>query len=547
MTDGLAGRRTRRPLLGWRAQVLVSLGLLLFAVLAVALAGGLYAVRTGAEQEATQRALAIARTVATDPRYALWIATDTPLADGPVQAAAERTRQRTGALYVVVTDERGVRFSHPNPALIGQVVSTDPSVPLAGGEITAIEQGTLGLSARGKVPLTDAAGAVVGSVSVGVPMSEVDGAQRRLSTVSLSVGAVALVGGLIALIVFWRRLRRATHDLEPEEMADLLREHAAVLGDALEGVVAVDAAGRVRVYNDAARRYLRAEVALGRPAPESGLPAEVVALLGRPSASGRMLVAQGRVLDVRGHPVVREGRDLGAVVVLRDRTDLDDLGRELEATRALTDALRAQTHEHANRLHALSGLLQLGELEEAETYLAQLSGAVAWQGSVGDPYLAGLLAAKSAAASELGVELRVTDETWVAGRLDRPLDSVTIVGNLVDNALRAAAAGARRPAWVEVSLLSDCADLVVHVLDSGDGVLPGDEDAIFADGWTTKSSGATHGVGLALARVTARRHGGDVALAAARGAGHGAAFTARLVGALLAAGHAQQPSFEGGS
>lgn len=547
MTDGLAGRRTRRPSLGWRTQVLVTLGLLLFAVLAVALAGGLYAVRTGAEQETTQRALAIARTVATDPRYAPWIAAGAPRADGPVQAAAEQVRHRTGALYVVVTDERGVRFSHPNPTLIGQVVSTDPSVPLAGGEITAIEQGTLGLSARGKVPLPDAAGAVVGSVSVGVPMSEVDGAQRRLSTVALSVGAAAFLGGLLALVLFWRRLRRATHGLEPEEMADLLREHAAVLGDALEGVVAVDAAGRVRVYNDAAHRYLRAEVALGRPAPESGLPAEVVALLRRPSASGQMLVADGRVLDVRALPVEREGRNLGAVVVLRDRTDLDDLGRELEATRALTDALRAQTHEHANRLHALSGLLQLGDIEEAETYLAQLSGAVAWQGSVGDPYLAGLLAAKSAAASEQGVELRVTDSTWVAGRLDRPLDSVTIVGNLVDNALRAAAAGERRPAWVEVSLLSDGADLVVHVLDSGDGVPPGDEESIFADGWTTKSSGAAHGVGLALARVTARRHGGDVALATARGADHGAAFTARLVGALLTAGHAQQAAIEGGS
>lgn len=547
MTDGLAGRRTRRPSLGWRTQVLVTLGLLLFAVLAVALAGGLYAVRTGAEQETTQRALAIARTVATDPRYAPWIAAGTPRADGPVQTAAEQVRHRTGALYVVVTDERGVRFSHPNPTLIGQVVSTDPSVPLAGGEITAIEQGTLGLSARGKVPLPDAAGAVVGSVSVGVPMSEVDGAQRRLSTVALSVGAAAFLGGLLALVLFWRRLRRATHGLEPEEMADLLREHAAVLGDALEGVVAVDAAGRVRVYNDAAHRYLRAEVALGRPAPESGLPAEVVALLRRPSASGQMLVADGRVLDVRALPVEREGRNLGAVVVLRDRTDLDDLGRELEATRALTDALRAQTHEHANRLHALSGLLQLGDIEEAETYLAQLSGAVAWQGSVGDPYLAGLLAAKSAAASEQGVELRVTDSTWVAGRLDRPLDSVTIVGNLVDNALRAAAAGERRPAWVEVSLLSDGADLVVHVLDSGDGVPPGDEESIFADGWTTKSSGAAHGVGLALARVTARRHGGDVALATARGADHGAAFTARLVGALLTAGHAQQAAIEGGS
>lgn len=522
-----------RPWPSWRAQVVLSLVLLVLSVLTIALAGALYMVRSGAEQETAQRALAIARAVAADPRYAPWIAQDAPRADSPAQAAAEAVRVRTGALYVVVTDERGVRFSHPNTSLIGQTVSTDPSVPLAGGEVTAVESGTLGWSARGKVPLRDAAGSVVGSVSVGVPISEVDAVQRRLSMGLLPVGAAALVGGLVALTLFWRRLRRATHGLEPEEMADLLREHAAVLGGALDGVVAVDAAGRVRVYNDAARRYLGADVALGRPVASSGLPGEVVGLLGGAPASGRLLVADGRVLDVRRLPVERKGRDLGSVVVLRDRTDLDDLGRELEATRALTDALRAQNHEHANRLHALAGMLHIGHTDEAQRYLADLAGAVSWSGNVEDPYLAGLLAGKHAAASEQGVALHVSEPTWVAGRLSYPLDSVTVVGNLIDNAVRAAASGRRRPPWVEVTLLSDGTDLVVHVSDSGDGIADGAEEAIFADGWTTKSDlPGSHGVGLALARVTARRRGGDVTLAAAKGDDHGAAFSARLAGAL---------------
>lgn len=520
---------------------------LLVAVLAVALAGSLYVLRTSAEEQTEQRALAIARSVAADSRFAVWVTTTRPTADGPTQDAAEAVRVRTGALYVVVTDDRGVRFSHPTPGNVGQVVSTDPSAPLAGQEVVAIEVGTLGRSARGKVPLTDASGAVVGSVSVGVPIAEVDALQRRLSLLLLALGAAALALGLLALSVLWRRVRRATLGLEPEEMANLLREHAAVLGGALEGIVAVDASGLVRVCNDAARSYLGTEVLLGVAAADSGLPAEIVDRLppaprtpprGRlepppePDA-GTLVVAHGRVLDVRRMPVERDGRSLGSVVVLRDRTDLDDLGRELEATRALTDALRAQTHEHANRLHALSGMLAFGDVAEARGYLSELAEAAQWSGNVEDPFLAGLLAGKAAAASEQGVELRVTDSTWVGSRLARPLDTVTVVGNLIDNAIRAAASGSRRPAWVEVSLLSDGADLVAHVVDSGEGVAPGTEAMVFADGWTTKPDAAgAHGVGLALARVTARRHGGEVSLAAATGDGHGAAFTARVAGVL---------------
>lgn len=535
----------RRARVSFRTQMLGLLVLMLVAVLSIVIGGDLYALRSASEDQAKQRALAIARTVAQDPRYATWVTTLKAAAWGPVQTEAEQVRRGTGALYVVITDVNGIRYSHPDQEAVGDEVSTDPSVPLSGGEETSIQQGTLGLSARGKVPLRNEAGAIVGAVSVGIAISEIDAAQRRFAPVLSVVGGIALTAGLLALLAFWRRLRGATHGLEPEEMADLLREHAAVLGGALDGIIAVDAGGRLRICNAAARRYLDGEVTLGLPAAESGLPAPLVSMLPAPTKGrghgrgrtepvptiARMVISGDRVLHVRRLPVKRDGRDLGSVIVIRDRTDLDDLGRELEATRALTDALRAQTHEHANRLHALSGMLQLGHADEAREYLATLTGDLAWSGNVEDPYLAGLLAAKSAAASEQGVVLRVSEDTWLRGRLLRPLDTVTVIGNLIDNAIRAAASGARQPGWVEVSLLSDGDDVVVYVLDSGDGIPAGAEETIFTQGWTTKIDASdAHGVGLALARVTARRHGGDVTLAAARGEDHGAAFAARLVG-----------------
>ncbi|MDP9182468.1 MAG: ATP-binding protein, partial [Actinomycetota bacterium] len=151
--------------------------------------------------------------------------------------------------------------------------------------------------------------------------------------------------------------------------------------------------------------------------------------------------------------------------------------------------------------------------------------------TVRDPYLRGLLAAKSAAAAERGVALRLSDDTFLPGRLMAPLDVVTLLGNLVDNAVRAAAEGSRRPAWVEVALAADDTTLLLGVSDSGAG-LP--EDApVFADGWTTHAAdGSAHGLGLALARQAARRHGGDVELVLSSGDSHGAVFSARLPGAV---------------
>lgn len=507
------------------------------AAIIASLAGSLIAARQIIEEQGEDNALAIARAAASDPRYADWVLAGPPDPDGPVQAAAEQLRKRTEALYVVVTDDRGRRYSHPNRALIGQVVSTDPSVPLSGRDTDGLEQGTLGWSARGKVPLRDPAGQVVGSVSVGIPVSAVSELQRGLGLVMLGVGALAVAASLLVTVWQTRRLHLITHGLELEEMADLLREHAAVLGGALEGVVAVDATGRVRLANEVLQQHLGVAVRVGEPLAESGLPTVLIDLLGPAGRdwpdAGRLLVMSGRILLVRRITVERQGHDLGVVLVVADRTDLDDLGRELEATRGLTDALRAQAHEYTNRLHVLAGLLHLGHVDEAADYLAQLTGAESWSRGVEDPYLNGILEAKGATASELGVELRIAEATWVEGSLISPLDTITVIGNLLDNAIRAAARGQRRPAWVDVSLLGDGDDLVVHVIDSGDGVPPGREVEVFAGGWTTKERDReAHGLGLALARTAARHRGGEVELLAGRGDDHGATFGARLRGAL---------------
>jgi two-component system CitB family sensor kinase len=257
-----------------------------------------------------------------------------------------------------------------------------------------------------------------------------------------------------------------------------------------------------------------------------------VALTSADEVTDALVLHGDRTLVVSSRRVRRGDRDLGTVLTLQDRTQLEHLGRELQTVRSLVDALRAQSHEYTNRLHALSGMLHLGHVDEARDYLQQLvRDPIATEDGeavVADPYLRGLLAAKAAAASERGVQLRLSDGSYLPGQLTAPLDVVTVLGNLVDNAVRAAAEGPRRPAWVEVALAAEDTTLLLGVSDSGAGLAPG--SPVFQDGWTTQEDDGPHGLGLALARQAARRHGGDVEVVAGSGDEHGAVLSARLPG-----------------
>ncbi|MFI5781515.1 ATP-binding protein [Nocardia sp. NPDC051570] len=516
-----------------------------------------------------QRALAIARTVAAEPtvraevaRYSAATAVgpelSQELAGGQLERIAEQARVRTGALYVVVTDDAGIRLAHPEIARLGERVSTDPSAALGGSEVVIQELGTLGESVRAKVPVLQPDNErVVGEVSVGISTAAVHQQLLRDLRRAALFAATALAAGVVGSLLLARRWHGLTLGLEPAELAELVREQAAVLHGIGEGVVAVDNRWRTTVINDEARRLLGIGDIGGRPVDDIGLTPRVLAVFR--AADGRPVPAAvgDRLVVLTARAVSRDGRPLGAVLSVRDRTDVESLTRQLDAVRSLSTVLRAQRHEFANRLHLLSGLLHGGRPEEASQYIDELLGsgplgaALPGVDAIRDPYLQAFLAAKAAHARESNVGLRLGPNTWVDANLIAPVEVTTVLGNLLDNAIEAArdmrpmgrdeglpaeAAGIRE---VEIELVQEGAILHIAVADSGPGVPPELMESVFAEGVSTKADGDVpggRGVGLALSRQVARALGGDVVLSHPGGVETslgGAEFIARLPGVLV--------------
>ncbi|MCU1656784.1 MAG: hypothetical protein JWO57_1440 [Pseudonocardiales bacterium] len=523
----------------WRQRTLASQILLgVLAILVVTMSIGVALVvrnsRNTFDRQYEQRALAVASAVAQMPQIRA------ELQDGDpthlIRGLAADIARATGASYVVVADRDGVRYSHPNPALIGLRLE-EGVVVLDGRDHVGIDEGSLGRSANGKAPVQAADGRVVGEVSVGILESEVGARLRHeILVIALYLG-LALGIGVVASWLLSRLIKRATFGLELSEITSLLQEREAMLHGIREGVIGLDARGRINVINNEACRLLKVSAAAaGHHVDDVVPPGRLRDLLtGVAVGVDQVALTDDFLLVVNRMPVVLGGRDAGSVVTLRDRTELEALIRELNAVTGLTNALRAQEHEFTNRLHVMSGLLELGAHDEATSYLAEISsGSIAageeLRSRIAPPVVAALVLAKVAIAAEQDIDFVVTDDSHLDATDDEAQTVLTVLGNLVDNAVEALA-GEPAPRRLTVQL-SDDNGLHIAVTDTGPGISAEAVDEIFRDGYTTKGPRAElrRGLGLALVHRLVHRAGGTISVTTGPGARF-AVWLPRLAGA----------------
>ncbi|MFE2715303.1 SpoIIE family protein phosphatase [Streptomyces mirabilis] len=303
-------------------MLVVAVVMLLVAVGAAAL---VLQERNDSEDKIRAQALSIAEAVASTPATPTALQSTNPTAS--LQPLAEDVRHRTGATFIVVMSPKGIRYTHPNPALIGKRFSGPVEPAVAGHAFTETYPGPSGLTVRAIVPVTGTRGSVIGLVAVGIKVQEVTRLANRQLPVMLSAAAAAFALATGGLALVSRRLRLQTHGLGPVEITRMYEHHDAVLHSVREGVLIVDGDLRLLLANDEAHRLLDLpEDAEGHRVTDLGLDLPTAELL----ASGRVATdevypAGERLLAINHRPTKCRGRPWGSVATLRDTTELREL------------------------------------------------------------------------------------------------------------------------------------------------------------------------------------------------------------------------------
>lgn len=456
------------------------------------------------------RALHVAETVAAMPD--LREAFSQPQPWKIIQPIAEKVRIKTGAEFVVVGNREGVRYSHPVPERIGKgMVGGDNQPVLEGHSIISEAQGSLGRSLRGKAPIFDDQGKVIGIVSVGFMIEDIEQEAVASRQKIMLLAAITLLIGILGAMLIAYSVKRSIFGLEPKEISRLYQEKWAILESIREGILAINTQGIITMANQTAVKLI------GYPEktditgwsildiiPNSRLIE--VTRAGVAEYDQQMVIGDNVVVVNRLPILDHKGRIIGAVSSFRSKSELYRLTEEVTQVRKYAEALRAQTHEFSNKLYMISGLIQLESYQEAIEIITRESNVQQnliqfIMKEIPDPMIGGLLIGKFNRANELKVNFMIDRESTfrdIPKSIDRN-DVVTIIGNLLDNAMDAVMESTSTDKQVSAFFTDIGDDLIIEVEDNGVGIPEEDAEKIFELGYSTKGK-HDRGFGLALVK-----------------------------------------------
>ncbi|MCL6444223.1 MAG: sensor histidine kinase [Alicyclobacillus sp.] len=516
----------------WRAQLTLrtKLGIFVclnaFTGLLIVTFGYSYFTVQDEYRERGNQALQIAETVANMPEIVAAFADPQP--SRIIQPLAEKIRRETGAQFVVVGNMRLIRYSHPNPKEIGKhMVGGDDALVLSGHPSITEAVGTLGLSIRGKAPIFNGQHRQIGVVSVGFLVDDIWRQTTKLLVKVLGLSGGAFLLSLVGAHLLSGHVKRSIFGMEPHEIAYLVQEQASILESIAEGILAVNQEGRITACNSQAQKLLglTGGHALGRHMSDVIHHPRICALLedgpdrvGIPMIVGTTMVIAERV------PVQLNNTPIGALVTFRDSMELERMQKRLADIEQYAEALRSQRHEFMNRLHTISGLIQLQEYNLARELIDEISREhnhliTYFANRIRDPAVLALIIGKLHRARELGIKLLVDPESSLSESCPHREVMVTVLGNAIENAFEAMMQekSSERDPVVNVFLSDADSRVRVVVEDAGPGVHPALGNRIFEDGVSTKGPGRGFGLSLCY-RMVAQAQGKISILSSPRGA-----------------------------
>jgi sensor histidine kinase regulating citrate/malate metabolism len=463
------------------------------------------------------RVLGIATTVAEDEEIVRAFGLEQPSLI--IQPIAEKIRHVTGTTFVVVFNMDTIRYSHPVPERIGQhFVGGDEKDSLAGKRYVSRAKGTLGLSLRAFVPIHGPAGNQIGVVSVGQLLSDLDSETRKLSSILYTASGISLLVGALGAFLLSRNIKRILLGLEPQEIAAILEERNIIISSIKEGIIAVDKEGQVILINENAKKILGIDdvpvsCRIGDIIPNSKMPTVIAS--GEADIDEEQIL-NGKVVLVNRIPMFSKELVIGAVSTFRDMSEIRTMAEELTSVKQYVEGLRAQHHEFLNKLHVISGLLQLKKYRQAIDFIVKI---VSRDQEILDylkthisvPAISGLLLAKMNEAREAEIEFIFEPGSFFPPAREEYVGPiVTILGNLIQNAIEAVRAGSGKNRKIIIGFSNSDPDFILRVRDTGPGISPDVRSRIFEPGFSTKVTGEKRGMGLYLVLRQVKRLGGSL-------------------------------------